>query len=279
MFVLRKAHDVKTVLQSLQKYNGPIGFVPTMGALHPGHLSLVKQSLQDNQITVVSIFVNPRQFNDKKDLINYPRTEQEDLLLLEQMSCSVLYLPIEEELFPGEGFEMPSLEISSWTEVLEGPLRPGHFEGVVQVVYRLLTLLQPQRIYMGLKDFQQQAIVGEMLRQSNFPCELVAMPTLREPSGLAMSSRNARLNDTQRALAAHIYATLMEVRNSLTTRGFEKSREKAIDTLRSLGFVVEYLEWVHAHTLKPMQETSQGPSVVLIAVELQGLRLIDNVLV
>jgi pantoate--beta-alanine ligase len=279
MFIVRKAGDLKTVIQSLQKYNGPVGFVPTMGALHEGHLSLVKQSLQDNQVTVVSIFVNPRQFNDRNDLVNYPRTEQEDMIMLEKIGCSVLYLPLEEELFPSQGLEMPTLSLSNLVGVLEGPLRPGHFDGVIQVVYSLLKLVEPNRLYMGLKDFQQQVIIGEMILQSNLPCELISLPTLRETSGLAMSSRNARMNEEQRQLASKLFEVLMEVRNSLTTRGFVRGRKMAIALLEDLGFVVEYLEWVHCKTLKPIQTLDQGPSVIVIAAELGGLRLIDNVLV
>ena len=175
-----------------------IGFVPTLGALHEGHMSLLQRSMENCDCTVVSIFVNPTQFNEQSDLEHYPRPLERDIWLLQKQGADVLYLPSKEEVYP-DGMDVhPAFDIGSMGDILEGAMRPGHFEGVVQVVHRLLSIIQPQELFMGQKDFQQQAIIGKMISDLEMPVDLVTCPTKREPSGLAMSSRNERLSRAAR---------------------------------------------------------------------------------
>lgn len=272
--------DLNLFLNSFRQRSVPIGFVPTMGTLHDGHLSLLKEARSRGCLSVVSIFVNPTQFNDPSDFEKYPKTLDSDLLLLEREGCEVLYLPDVPDIYPKgpERTTPPELDLRGLDLRLEGAFRPGHFRGVIQVMERLLELVQPQLLFMGLKDFQQVLVVGRLLEARQLPVELVGMETRREPDGLAMSSRNLRLSEQARSLAPQLHATLQELLLSIQrkpealTDWLEQGRRK----LESSGFRVEYLELARADTLQPLQAPLEASGRLLAAVWLEKVRLIDN---
>ena len=211
MKVFHRAADLQRYLKGRRSNNRSIGFVPTMGALHRGHLSLVEQSAEDNQLTVVSIFVNPTQFNDPGDLEKYPRTPGRDLEFLAAAGCEVVFLPSVDEVYPPDlPHNSQPLDFSSLDKVMEGAMRPGHFNGVAQVVERLLQLTQPNVLYLGQKDYQQVAIVRSMIRQRGIDVAVVMSPTVRENDGLALSSRNVRLDAEGRKRAPELYRILSQ---------------------------------------------------------------------
>jgi len=243
--------------------NLSIGFVPTMGALHEGHLSLVKKSFKDCDLTVVSIFVNPTQFGPNEDFQKYPRTEKEDLALLKKAGVDAVYMPKD----PGEVYSSADqtqiLPRAQFTKILEGRFRPGHFEGVVSVVAKLFGIVSPQRAYFGEKDYQQLQVITAMVADLFMPIKIVPCPTLREKSGLAMSSRNRYLEKEDRELAAALHRVLK------TAPDLESGRNQ----LLNLGFILDYLEcW----SLDLMEERPDGYGRWLVAARFKGVRLIDN---
>lgn len=266
--------------EKLQKYlagKGKIGFVPTMGALHNGHLSLVKQSVSETEITVVSIFVNPTQFNDPADLERYPRTLEADLKMLEQTGCQVVFAPSVTEIYPEPDtriFNFGLLET-----VMEGEFRPGHFKGVAQVVSRLFDLVQPVKAYFGLKDFQQLAVIKNMVAQLNLPVEIVACPIVREKNGLAMSSRNELLTADERKNAAAISATLFQAKELSSEKSVNELKSWVIETINKNPYLtVEYFEIVDDINLQPVQNWNEpGVKIGCVAVFCGKVRLIDNV--
>lgn len=274
---------ILSTLKELQNWRNErnektIGFVPTMGALHDGHLSLIKAAKKENDCTIVSIFVNPTQFNNSEDLTNYPRTEVADLQLLKFMRTDAVFIPSEKEIYPSAGFELPTFELSHLMATLEGAHRPGHFDGVVQVVHRLLSLVQPNRLYMGLKDFQQQAIIAEMLKQDNSTVQLVPIKTMREADGLAMSSRNRRLTAQQRTIAPLLQETLQEAKIAWSkNKSISEIEKVAVQKLESAGFTVDYFKIVDRKTLQSalMFDTSVE-LIACVAAALGDIRLIDN---
>lgn len=266
--------------EKLQKYlagKGKIGFVPTMGALHNGHLSLVEQSVSETEITVVSIFVNPTQFNDPVDLERYPRTLEADLKLLEPTGCQVVFAPSVTEIYPEPDtriFNFGLLET-----VMEGEFRPGHFNGVAQVVSRLFDLVQPDKAYFGLKDFQQLAVIKNMVAQLNLPVEIVACPIVREKNGLAMSSRNELLTADERKNAAAISATLFQAKELSSEKSVNELKSWVIETINKNPYLtVEYFEIVDDINLQPVQNWNEpGVKIGCVAVFCGKVRLIDNV--
>lgn len=256
-----------------------IGFVPTMGALHQGHLDLIRASLDRNCYTVCSIFVNPTQFNDPKDLEKYPRTLSSDSEMLLKAGCDLLFAPDVAEIYPKVPDSTPSFDMIGMDRVMEGKFRPGHFDGVVQVVYRLLDLVKPDHLFMGLKDYQQQAIIGRMILALNLPVFLVSVETTREEDGLAMSSRNARLTPEWRQKAPIIFETLQAVKTDVLA-GKNISRIEAFyfSKLTELGFRMEYLEICNPLTLQPISHF-KDKAVVCIALWAGDVRLIDNILI
>ena len=256
-----------------------IGFVPTMGALHQGHLDLIRASLDRNCYTVCSIFVNPTQFNDPKDLEKYPRTLSSDSEMLLKAGCDLLFAPDVAEINPKVPDTTPSFDMIGMDRVMEGKFRPGHFDGVVQVVYRLLDLVKPDHLFMGLKDYQQQAIIGRMILALNLPVFLVSVETTREEDGLAMSSRNARLTPEWRQKAPIIFETLQAVKTDVLA-GKNISRIEAFyfSKLTELGFRMEYLEICNPLTLQPISHF-KDKAVVCIALWAGDVRLIDNILI
>ncbi|MBR1793169.1 MAG: pantoate--beta-alanine ligase [Bacteroidales bacterium] len=291
--------QVFTTVASLQEVltlaeSGSIGLVPTMGALHEGHLSLIDRAMNENAVVVVSIFVNPIQFNNAEDLQKYPRTVEADLRLIEQLEdkhkseeCKVMVLtPTVEEMYPTPVTE--TYHFGPIEDVMEGPRRPGHFSGVAVVVRRLFDIVHPQRAYFGEKDFQQIAIIRNLLEQIEYPIELIACPIVRADDGLALSSRNMRLSPEARAIAPAIYDTLQQAIEMSDYEEVEDVCEWVLSTLVSfhemnpqpngLQFEPEYFEIVNDTTLQPINSWDDAEGIVgCIAVWLDGVRLIDMV--
>lgn len=270
---------VFTKIKELQEYladqKHPIGFVPTMGALHQGHLSLLEHSKKDNQTTVVSIFVNPVQFNDKNDFDKYPRLLDDDLKLLETYNCDVVFAPSVDEMYPEPPKE--SYDFGYLDKILEGAYRPGHFNGVAIVVNRLFHIVMPDRAYFGKKDYQQYIIIKELVKQQNLPIEIIAVPIVREASGLAMSSRNLRLGENELQVAPEIYKALTLAKNLSRNKSINEVKQAVIDHLRRFpDFRIEYVEIVNAENLKPINDWDEGTPIILIATWLGDVRLIDN---
>lgn len=278
MWAFRQNTRLKSFLDRKRAAGSSIGFAPTMGALHEGHLSLIRRSNEDHNVTVCSIFVNPTQFNDPSDLLKYPRAEDEDLFRLERAGCPVVFVPSENEVYP-QGLDAgPQFDFGYLDQVMEGEFRPGHFKGVAQVVYRLLRIVSPDALYMGQKDFQQLAIVGEMLRQAALPVRLVMCPTVREPSGLAMSSRNTRLTEEQRSRAALVHQALQKIRDRATEVPLPQLEAEAFQTLSAEpGFRPEYVRIVDGRSLRPVSGYGASDFIVAcVATWVGDVRLIDN---
>lgn len=273
MIILKKASDTRTFLSE----KTGIGFVPTMGALHEGHISLIRRSKEQDNFTVSSIFVNPTQFNNKKDFEKYPVTIERDIEMLEKAGCDLLFLPGVNEMYP-QGTEINSkYELGYLETILEGAYRPGHFQGVCQVVDRLLQIVMPDKMYLGQKDFQQCMVLKRMTAEKFPGTEIVVSPTVRETDGLAMSSRNMRLNEQERKMAVKISETLLFIRNNIRTGYLEDLKERAKQYLTAEGFKVDYVEIANADTLELMQNNDGKTKLVaLIAAYIGEIRLIDN---
>ena len=265
-------------LRKIQKPDTTLGLVPTMGALHEGHIQLVKRAVEENTQAIASIFVNPLQFNNPDDLTKYPRTLDEDCALLEAAGCTLIFAPSAEEMYQ----QPPALRLDfgNLEHVMEGAYRPGHFNGVGIVVARLFNMVQPDRAYFGQKDLQQVAVVRQLVEDLAFPLELVVCPTVREADGLAMSSRNRRLGLEHRIIAPLIYKSLEEARKMLSA-GYaveEAKQHVRMQFTRYPEFLLEYFEVANAHTLQPVEVVQPtGQTALCLAAHLGGVRLIDNV--
>lgn len=278
MQVVKQINQLRLVLNDKHKEGLSIGFVPTMGALHQGHLSLVEQAGKQSEFVVVSIFVNPTQFNNKSDLERYPRDLEKDLQLLGTSSCQLVFAPEVEEVYPRPDtrhFDFGTLE-----QVMEGKYRPGHFNGVAQVVSRLFEIIKPDKAFFGQKDFQQLAIINEMVRKLKLPVQIIPCPIIREEDGLAMSSRNMLLSPVQRHNAAHISATLFEAVNKRGTLSVEEVCHWVISRINENEYLnTEYFEIVNSQTLLPVTTWEEpGVKVGCIAVHCGKVRLIDNIM-
>jgi pantoate--beta-alanine ligase len=253
-----------------------LGFVPTMGALHSGHLDLVKRASVENSFVVVSIFVNPTQFNNQEDLQKYPRTLENDLKVLEDISNCIVFVPEVAEIYP-ENDSFQSMDLQGMDTILEGKFRPGHFQGVVHVVHNFFRLIQPTRAYFGQKDFQQLAIIKKMTEVFGFPIQIVACETVRDDSGLAKSSRNMRLSDSEKIDALIIFETLnfMKV-NRLDYNSPKELKAAAISFFNKGKLELEYLEISESSTLKILEENWSEKTTASIAAYCGEVRLIDN---
>jgi pantoate--beta-alanine ligase len=279
MYLFKSVHQLDQYLQHFRASNARVGFIPTMGALHAGHLSLVEASNEQNELTVCSIFVNPTQFNEGSDLEKYPRTPGLDLALLAAANCDVVFMPQVDEVYP------PGVELDSPTppkalvQGMEGQFRPGHFEGVVQVVKRLLDLVQPSSLYMGQKDYQQAAIIGWMIEYTKLAVELVVCPIMREENGLAMSSRNVRLHPDIRPKAIVLYQTLLSVKEKLGTLSLPELQSWALEQLSGPDFRPEYFDIVDGQSLQPLDNVGDNDfAVACTAVWAGEVRILDNMI-
>ena len=279
---MKKFHSIVELQNELfdaRKQGKSVGLVPTMGALHDGHASLVKRSVKDNDVTVVSVFVNPTQFNDKNDLKNYPRTLDSDCALLESCGADYVFAPSVEEMYPipdTRQFEFPPV-----STVMEGKHRPGHFNGVCQVVSRLFYITRPDRAYFGEKDWQQIAVVKAMVRSLQLDVEIVECEIVRESDGLAMSSRNTLLADNERAIAPRIYATLKESIKYAKTHSLTETHDYVVSNINSVdGLDVEYFSIVDGNTLQDVSAWEDSDYIVGCITVFCGkkpIRLIDNI--
>ncbi|MDO4190563.1 MAG: pantoate--beta-alanine ligase [Bacteroidales bacterium] len=257
-----------------------IGFVPTMGALHDGHLQLVKRCVSENDVCVVSVFVNPTQFNDKHDLEVYPRNVEADAQKLAAVGCAILFSPTPEEMYTEEERNTTfEFDFGGLDKVMEGKQRPGHFNGVVQVVSKLFKLVRPTRAYFGEKDFQQLAIIRRMVDLMNFEIEIVGCPIVREESGLALSSRNALLSEAERKTAAKIHAVLAESVQFLSQTSLEELRSAVVNAIDATdGLKTEYYAIVDGKSLRELDNWNQSDDIVgCITVHCGNVRLIDNI--
>lgn len=277
MKVIHTIKDLQAELSVLKAQGKKVGLVPTMGALHAGHASLVKRSVNENEVTVVSVFVNPTQFNDKNDLVKYPRTLDADCKLLEACGATYTFAPSVEEMYPEP--DTRQFSYAPLDTVMEGAFRPGHFNGVCQIVSKLFEAVKPHRAYFGEKDFQQLAIIREMVRQMQFDLEIVGCPIVREEDGLALSSRNARLSAEERENALKISQTLFKSRTFAATHTVSETQKFVEDAIVAApGLRLEYFEIVDGNTLQKVGNWDQTSYAVgCITVFCGDVRLIDNI--
>lgn len=277
MKVINKIEELKKFLSQERENGKHIGLVPTMGALHAGHLSLVKRCVAENDVCVVSIFVNPTQFNDKHDLETYPRTLDNDCALLEPAGCTYVFAPSVEEVYPEPDTRV--FDLGSVAAVMEGPRRPGHFNGVAQVVSKLFYIVEPDKAYFGEKDFQQIAVIREMVKQLSLPVQIVDCPICREADGLALSSRNTRLTPELRKKAPLIAKTLHDSLALAPKQSVQAVHDFVVDTInKEADMEVEYYEIVDGHSMQPILQWSDTDYPVgCITVYCGDVRLIDNI--
>lgn len=277
MQVVKTISELKSLISGFKNEGKVVGLVPTMGALHAGHKSLVDCARKENDIVVVSVFVNPTQFNNKQDLATYPRTEAADCRLLEAAGADVVFMPSVEEVYPEPDTRV--FDLGAVAEVMEGAHRPGHFNGVAQIVSKLFAMVNPDRAYFGEKDFQQIAVIRKMVELEGFKLEIVACPIKREDDGLALSSRNVRLTAEQRMLAPNIFRILKESRNFASTHTVEETIAYVTDSLNALPQMeVEYYEIVDGSTMQPVRSWDASSHIVgCITVYCGEVRLIDNI--
>lgn len=280
MLVFNKVEDIQYHIYNLKRNGKIIGFVPTMGALHEGHLSLIRRSRTECDITVASIFVNPTQFNDQKDFDKYPRMNEADSQMLEKSGCDILFLPDVEEMYQNSLLEVQPFDIGYLDTILEGAKRPGHYQGVATIVEKLFLSVIPDKVFMGLKDFQQVKVIEKLVRDKDMSIEIIGCPTLREANGLAMSSRNTRLSEDGKQKAGDIYQVLEFIQKNRGKDNPERVLAQAKEMIVSKGYWdLEYLELRHAHDLSEidMGQWQEGVNyVALYAGWLEGVRLIDN---
>ncbi|MGB2279205.1 MAG: pantoate--beta-alanine ligase [Flavobacteriales bacterium] len=277
MRVLTNINSLNQLLENSRVSNKSIGFVPTMGALHEGHLSLVKLAQKDCDLVVCSIFINPTQFNDSNDLENYPITIEEDIKLLEEQSCDILFLPNVTEMYP-QGLNTKQYLLNGIDKVLEGRKRPGHFDGVCTIVHRLFSIVKPNTAYFGEKDFQQVAVIRQMVNSLSLPIQIKTGETIREKDGLAKSSRNTLLSVSQRQKATYVYASLQKIKSLYGKVDCTQLKEMIKDDVNQVqDMQLDYVEIVNPHSFRPLQGKGiKEEAVALMAVFLGKVRLIDN---
>jgi pantoate--beta-alanine ligase len=270
--------DTKTSLEAAIREGKQIGFIPTMGALHEGHLMLIRRAKQENDLVVSSVFVNPTQFNNKEDLEKYPRNLTSDAKMLEENGCDLLFAPDVLEMYPAGENDLLNIDFGPLGKVMEGKFRPGHFQGVATIVHRLFDVVEPNRAYFGKKDYQQLAVICTMVNKMNLPVEIVGCETVRETDGLAMSSRNLRLTPPERAIAPKIYAVLKNVKQMAGSMPVRELQQWAVDQIaQNPEFKLEYFEIGDKNSLMPLENWNyKEDSVAFIAVFLGAVRLIDN---
>jgi pantoate--beta-alanine ligase len=281
MILFKKANDLRKWLDNQQSGNKTIGFVPTMGALHNGHISLINASKKNNAITISSIFVNPTQFNDPADFEKYPVTIEKDIVLLEAAGCDVLFIPTVKEIYPNGIKEKKHYDLGYIETVFDGKFRPGHFQGVCRVVQTLLEIVVPNRLYLGQKDYQQCMVITKLVEliELNDRIEIVICPTLRETNGLAMSSRNMRLSMEEKEKAGAIYSSLNVIKENIDKKDLEILKQEAQKILVAAGLKPDYVEIVTAKELFSIGELKHDvKAVALVAAFMNEVRLIDNML-
>ncbi|HEU4858817.1 MAG TPA: pantoate--beta-alanine ligase [Chitinophagaceae bacterium] len=279
MIIIKKPKELQDFLESNRNEGKRIGFAPTMGALHAGHLSLVNENKKQNDVVVCSIFVNPTQFNDPEDFRKYPVTIEKDILLLEDAGCDVLFLPSVQDIYPSGTNDLNHYELGFLETVLEGKFRPGHFQGVCQIMHRLLEIVLPDNLYLGQKDYQQCMVIKRLIKLIGLDdnVKVTVCPTLREKDGLAMSSRNARLLPAERIKATTLFASLRYIKENLNPGTTKKIKDAGKQMLLQNGFRTDYIEIADANTLQLVENwNGKQKIVVLAAAFINNVRLIDN---
>ncbi len=278
MKIVETVAELRHLVEESKGVNKTVGFVPTMGALHQGHVSLVKQCRENNDICIVSVFVNPTQFNNLDDLKHYPRSMEQDCSLLEQADVDYVFVPTVNEVYPEE--DKRNFDFGNLDKVMEGEHRPGHFNGVAQVVSRLFDIVQPDRAYFGEKDFQQLVIIKAMVKQLNLDVAVIPCPIVREDDGLALSSRNRRLSSEHRIVAPLIYRILKKSKALIGEKSVEEIKQFVIDNINAEPLLnVEYFDIVDVLSLQEVKNWSDcGDKVGCIVVFAGDVRLIDNII-
>lgn len=280
MLILKQTKDLRQYIKSGIAQTESLGFVPTMGALHEGHISLIKIAKELCSTVVASIFVNPTQFNDPKDFKLYPKTIEADIYMLEKAGCDILFLPDVEEIYPGGIPTNEHYNIGYLETVLDGKYRPGHFQGVCQVVNRLMNIVEPNKLFLGQKDYQQCMVIKKLLSITGSKAEIVVCPTLRELDGLAMSSRNRRLNPEERQNATGIYQALLYIAEHIKTAPWLEVKKGAHNILKDYKLKPDYIELADADNLELLESAANTTIVVaLIAAFMGEVRLIDNMII
>ena len=280
MILFNQVQQLMAELTNRRRKGLSIAFVPTMGALHQGHISLLEKVKATNTVIVSSIFVNPTQFNEAGDFEKYPKTIDKDVYKLEKAGCDILFLPSVKEMYPNGSIQHKEYNLGYLDTVLEGASRPGHFQGVCQVMERLLGIVQPDRLVLGQKDYQQCMVITKLVSLTETPIEILIGDTLREHDGVAMSSRNLRLSEDARSKAPLIYETLVWIKQQIKTGNLQSIKKQAADNLNAGGFKTDYVEIANAASLKIVDEWEGNTAlVILIAAFIDDVRLIDNILV
>ncbi len=279
MQIIRSVAELIDFVAARKNQHQAIGFVPTMGALHAGHLSLIERAVKENECSIASVFVNPTQFNNPDDLRTYPRTEEADVKLLAKSGLSAVFIPTVEEMYPSDKEVKKDFQLGAAAEVMEGKFRPGHFQGVAQVVNRLFEIVRPNRAYFGEKDFQQIAVIRKMAESEGLDVEIIACPIKRADDGLALSSRNALLTEEQRGRAPEIYSALKDSVEYSKDHSVRATHDMVVERLDAVPEMkVEYFEIVDGRTLLPVEEWDESPIVQGCITVFNGkVRLIDNI--
>lgn len=278
MIVVKTKNELNKLVNDFRKKtNKTVGFVPTMGFLHKGHGSLVEKSVEENELTVVSIFVNPLQFNDKADYLNYPKDFEKDINYLKTLNCDIVYIPDYEDVYP-HGHKALTYNFGELETVMEGKHRAGHFQGVAEIVRILFEIVKPDFSYFGEKDFQQLRIIQKLVEDFNIPVKIIPFPIIRESDGLAMSSRNSRLTENERKLAPFIYQQLLWCKENFRNYSVKDLQTKITENFNQVSdFKLEYIEFTNLKNLKTIENWEDADEVgVFIAVYLGKVRLIDN---
>jgi pantoate--beta-alanine ligase len=277
MILFKHPNDITNFIVNKSIERNAIGFVPTMGALHNGHISLIQTARAENELVIASIFVNPTQFTEQSDYEKYPSSIEADIFKLEKAGCDVLFLPAVADMYPNGSSPSRQYDLGLLDSILEGEFRPGHFQGVCQVVQRLLDIVAPGKLYLGQKDFQQCMVLKKMISLLNIDTSVIICPTQREPDGLAMSSRNSRLVPAEREKATYIYRAMQSIQENLREGDLAQLQRNAQEILTKQGFKVEYVAIANAHTLEIIQYwDGKSALVALVAAYINEVRLIDN---
>ena len=279
MQIFVNEQPLKRRIAYLKSKGNTIGFVPTMGALHKGHISLIEKSKSESDITVCSIFVNPTQFNNKEDLLKYPKTIEEDKRKLLEVGNDILFIPSEKVIYPPEINLDVDIDLEGLENKWEGEFRPGHFNGVVQVVKRLLVIVKPDYLYMGQKDFQQFTIIKMMLEKLKMDTKLIVVPIYREKDGLAMSSRNVRLTEEFREKSTVLYQSLLYAKENYGKETTGEIEKKALEMINGKGLKPEYFKIVNGRTLDPVSSGHENNAIAIVAAWAGDVRLIDNIII
>lgn len=278
MKIFNRKQALLTYLDELRSQGKTIGFVPTMGALHAGHLSLIEQAQQKADIIVCSIFVNPTQFNDKKDLENYPRPVEDDIKKLESIKCDLLFIPEVNEMYNSS--DNWSIELDNLDNILEGKIRPGHYQGVTQIVKKLFDTIKPDLAFFGQKDYQQFMVISYMVKKLRIKVKLVLCPIVREKDGLAMSSRNIYLSPQDRQNSLALFHALSKFSDLYKTKSISQLKTEITSFLKSApGIEMEYFEIFNAKSFQPTSSKSAGSIIALVAAKVGSIRIIDNMII